>query len=202
MAQRTSTLVDGLSNDVHDSTEAGRSDGDKDGRSSVNNLGSSDLDTRRDNARPSLVVGVGGGGKAANARALGPKEGEDGGRTRPSVPSMAMHRRVFSPRCCETSSTSRPPEKSMTSSALRIAGRFCLMSKQQKARKGERGQKKRCRRVELDLLLPSLSLECIRQSMVDEMCTHVRVELDVDDGSDDGLDVSGRELGLGSVRTG
>ena len=47
----------------------------------------------------------------------------------------------------------------------------------------------------------SSSLLLIRHRM-EGCCTYVRVELDVDDGSDDGLDVSGSELGLGSVRSG
>jgi hypothetical protein len=43
---RTTPLVDGLSDDVHDSTETSGTDGNSDGSSGVDDLGASDLSIR------------------------------------------------------------------------------------------------------------------------------------------------------------
>lgn len=40
---------------------------------------------------------------------------------------------------------------------------------------------------------------CSTERVATVVCTNLRVKLDVDDGSDDGLDLTGRELGLGGV---
>jgi len=87
----------------------------------------------------------------------------------------------------------------MTSRALRMAGRFCRREKERKGRVARKQQVEKEGKTRSALVLFSDRVEGMD---VWKRCTYVGIELDIDDGTNDGLDVSGSELGLGSVGSG
>ena len=100
------TLVNGLANDVDDAAECARADGDHDGVARVDDLLATDetLGT----CTPQRV-------------SVKKREKNLSAAVACDLPSMAMVRTVFSPRCMATSSTRRPSGRS-TSRALKMAG--------------------------------------------------------------------------------
>ena len=79
------TLVNGVTSDVHDTTQGSRADGNGDGGTSVGGLGASDETFGTCYESESGLLEI---------------ENEDNVNEGIDVPSMAMQRTTFSPRCC------------------------------------------------------------------------------------------------------